>query len=822
MNSLREVADPRQQEICGLYGQTALVLGGPGCGKTHVLARRIIKANAEYGVGFDDMLCVTFTNRAAREMEERVRGLAGYVPEGLFTGNLHRFCMRFLLVNGLVESETGIMDDDDLTEYLASTFGITHPADAANFRKVAARVYQDEHDFPERLKQRLRFPLGERELECIREYAAYKRHNMLIDFDEMILRTYDALRSEGSERLEMGAYRWLQIDEVQDMTPLQLAVTDRLMANADGVVTCVYLGDEQQAIFSFLGSGGTALDEVKRRCGGKVYSFRRNYRSPERLVALSNELAAVWMDVDAAHTPQATAHGEAEAKLITTHDRLLTTTALVRRLRHEHAGESAAVLTHTNHQAQEVSEALAAEGIEHIRLSRNDMFKQGAFKAMFAHVAVVVNPFRAGEWARLLYTAGALRTLKSARRSTAGMLERGMCPSELLSPGKESQLEVFCRLTDPGQGLTVAVIDTETTGLDIFADDIVQIAAVKLRGGEVVDDGGFEVFIKTERALPRECGKGVRNPLCELYDRNKALDPEDGLRRFAAYIADADAAAGHNLDFDLAMLRFNFRRRASAVSVPRVLTDEAPHIDTLQVSRLVMPRRRDHSLGGLRAHYGLTNAATHVASDDAAATAELVLALGPEAREKLPAIKALRTDERYLRTAHAFDEVYGAHYRRAKRLLADERIGPDNTLEAEMSRVYEAFAASGLIRRIEHYAYFRRLVNEVAVNAAREPRFREQAMLRAGELLTFSESDLFPAGIVRENVAVMTIHKSKGLEHDNVIVYNADAARGSIDERAKVYYVAFSRARKRLFALTSGRPDPVVDAVRNMFDEETH
>ena len=163
MNSLREVADPRQQEICGLYGQTALVLGGPGCGKTHVLARRIIKANAEYGVGFDDMLCVTFTNRAAREMEERVRGLAGYVPEGLFTGNLHRFCMRFLLVNGLVESETGIMDDDDLTEYLASTFGITHPADAANFRKAAARVYQNEHDFPERLKQRLRFPLGERE-----------------------------------------------------------------------------------------------------------------------------------------------------------------------------------------------------------------------------------------------------------------------------------------------------------------------------------------------------------------------------------------------------------------------------------------------------------------------------------------------------------------------------------------------------------------------------------------------------------------------------------------------------------------------------------
>lgn len=822
MKSRREVPDPQQEKICGIYGQTALVLGGPGCGKTHVLARRIIKANADFGVGFDDMLCVTFTNRAAREMEERVRALAGYVPAGLFTGNIHRFCRRFLLANGLIAAETGIMDEDDQMEYLASTFGITHPTDAANFRKAAARVYQDEHDFPERLKQRLRFPLGENELERIHEYADYKRRNMLIDFDEMILRAYDALRSEGSERLEMGAYRWVQIDEVQDMTPLQLALTDRLLANAGDVTTCVYLGDEQQGIFSFLGAGGTALEAVKRRCGPNVYSFRRNYRSPQRLVALCNELAEVWMDIDAEPSalPASTVGDDAEATLITTRDRLLTAAELVRRLRHEHPEESVAVLTHTNHQAHEVSDALGSYGIEHIRLSRDDMFKQGAFKAMFSHVAVVVNPFRRGEWAQLLFRTGALRSLKSARRVSSGMLERGMCPDELLRQGKPSALEAFCELMEPGGVKTVAVIDTETTGLDIFADDIVQIAAVKLRGGEIVKDSAFEVFIKSDRPLPRECGTGVRNPLCGIYDRESALSPEEGLRQLAVYLADADAVGGHNLDFDLAMLRHNFSRRAPQTAIPAVLSDAEPGFDTLHVSRLVAPKLRDHSLEALRAHYGLANKATHMASDDVAATAELAQALVAGAREKLPEIQALKSDPRYQRTARVFEEAYGAHYEQGRRLLTDAHIGPDNTLEAEMNRLYEAFTSLGHIRPIERYDYFRRLVNELAVDSGREPRFREQSMLRLDELLTFSESDLFPAGIVKENVAVMTIHKSKGLEHDNVIVYNADTAHGSIEERAKVYYVAFSRARKRLYALTSGRPDPIVDAVRNRFTDE--
>ena len=72
-----EFDDSSQRELIELYGTSALVLAPPGCGKTHILARRIFHANAMHGIEFDKMLCITFTNRAAREMKSRISGYLG-------------------------------------------------------------------------------------------------------------------------------------------------------------------------------------------------------------------------------------------------------------------------------------------------------------------------------------------------------------------------------------------------------------------------------------------------------------------------------------------------------------------------------------------------------------------------------------------------------------------------------------------------------------------------------------------------------------------------------------------------------------------------
>ena len=90
--------DERQLEVINAMGGYHLVLAAPGCGKTEVLAERIRRAAAR-GVDFSDMLCLTFTNRAARAMTERIAatdGLQREQTDSLYVGNIHRFCARLL------------------------------------------------------------------------------------------------------------------------------------------------------------------------------------------------------------------------------------------------------------------------------------------------------------------------------------------------------------------------------------------------------------------------------------------------------------------------------------------------------------------------------------------------------------------------------------------------------------------------------------------------------------------------------------------------------------------------------------------------------
>ena len=116
--------DDSQREILALGSGHHLVLAPPGCGKTQMLAERVAQAH-HAGTDFSDMLCLTFTNRAARGMRERLltRIGAAHDADSLFVGNVHRYCSKFLFDNGLVPSESAVIDSDDALSILARYFG---------------------------------------------------------------------------------------------------------------------------------------------------------------------------------------------------------------------------------------------------------------------------------------------------------------------------------------------------------------------------------------------------------------------------------------------------------------------------------------------------------------------------------------------------------------------------------------------------------------------------------------------------------------------------------------------------------------------------
>lgn len=796
------MTDPRQDEIIALNRPAALVLAGPGCGKTHILAQRVYEA-AMRGVDPARMLCLTFTNRAAREMQQRIETMGSF-PGGPFVGNLHRFCLRFLFANKLLHPDSTIIDEEDFDSFVAEHIGRGLRPAHAEVAKTEAWLYQKSHDFPPELMLH-RAPRHDSASlrDLAREYHKFKVANHLMDFDDLLLRTYTALRgAQNPDQFRMTGYNWIQIDEIQDLTPMQLAIVD-LVSSDDACV--LYLGDEQQSIYTFAGDTAGALASVKRRCRGNIYHLSRNYRSPKELVELCNDYATQFLDIEPEYLPESVKGSSLEACLTLVHtesDRLTRVNAvLAAEALRSRPTNTVAVLVRTNTDAVNFSRRLEAMGVEHILISQNDLFKSVDFKTVWSHLAVCLRPQRAAEWARLLYQTKACRTLAKARQTVRELSEVGLCPAQLLDIDAPSDIERFTAVMD--SDVTMAVLDTETTGLDVFTDDVIQISAVKVRGGKILEDSRLSIFLESDKELPLMVG-GTSNPMIEVYAAADKLPPADGLRRLAEYLGGC-TVAGHNIGFDLAILRRNWRRHLGD-TLPLELSPTQKPVDTLTLSRLLYPRLWNHTLGYIIDYLGVAGANSHNADDDAAATANLMLALRDVAAAHAGAIEMYRADPDLRRTAERFAREYGQLYTFTTSLLEDDAEHYPNSLSAAFTDAYLYFLGRNHIRPIAHIDYVTQLIEKQIVDPSRGTVLRNQLENHLQDLLTFNEGDLYAQGIIRERLIVMTIHKAKGMEMDTVIVHNASCRFGDLEEAYRVFYVAISRARVRLYVGFSSNP----------------
>lgn len=802
-------ADRSQQEIIEFHGSEALVLAGPGCGKTHMLSRRITTAQVMHGVDFSDMVCLTFTNRAAREMNRRIAAETGAVPEGLFVGNIHRFCLRFLLDNRLMSVGTSVIDEDDRDRWLEDALGVRRPGDRKQILDTAALLYGQSHGFHERLLRRPDFTVTADHISAAEAYACYKRENRFVDFDDLLLMTYSALTLPGRHEYARCGYRWLQVDEVQDLTPLQLAITVLIMAPTG--VTAVYFGDEQQAIFEFAGAGGPALDMLRDRCRDHTYRLSRNYRSSSRLVDLCNDYARRRLGRDPGNSPAAGNVPEGEMQLLATtafsHDYAVA--ARIREWGRAYHDESVAVLVHTNDEADRLSALLDAQGIEHVTVSRSDLFRQPSYKTIYAHMAVVTNQVRTAEWVRLLYQTEACASAAEARSAVARLREVAATPADLLDVSGRTALMRFCDAFSAGE---TVVIDTETTGLDVFEDDIIEIAAVKFRDGRRCGDAVFNVTLQTVRPIPPMLSDGSVNPAATAYATAEKLPQAEALKRFAEFVGDA-VICGHNADFDCEILRSSFQRHAPGL-LPSGLRRKAA--DTLQMSRLLFPELRDYSLAAMIERTETDGVNSHRAHDDAAATAALAVKLADIAKNYVDEQERLLSSPVIVRAGERLREVYGPVYSHSMRLRRYAPYGSGNTLWHETGFVHDELVRRDVIAPIGRIRDVAGFVRDIVGDDGR--RFRDQLSKHLQELRTFRESDILASDGSGAPVTVMTVHKAKGLEFDNVIVYDAaERETGHDGARTRVFYVAFSRARKRLAVFCSGRLSESVASVAGHF-----
>ena len=835
-------ADADQKRIIDLQGGRHLVLAPPGCGKTFILAERVIKAHA-HGVDYKDMICLTFTNRASRGMRDRISQRTGNpVPPDLFVGNLHRFCSNYLFEQKKIPQNSAVIDDIDAESiitalcHLDPTENNTHYAnDIVNLQHA---ISQKEGGMPERLivhaDQLEDADSGHWKTKAAfaRMYAKYKETDSLLDFEDLLEKAYFFAHQDA----ERHRYSWIEVDEVQDLSFLQLAIID-LFATEDA--TIVFLGDDQQAIFSFVGAKLEALQQLKAKCSPNIHRLGKNHRSPKYLLDIFNTYATHQLKIDPALLPATDNNAEAKPQDCcifrachhsvppgTRTERCATdgtdcrsctrafaneyrlAVCLAQRYAAFSDSDRVAIIVPTNVDADRLSKEFGKT--PHFKISGRDLFSTPAVQLLFAHLNVVANETCFIAWARLLYHLKVVPEYALARNMMRELRNRAISPTDLLMYTESTYLQQFASVLDNQE---VVLFDTETTGLDIWNDDIIQIAAIKIDHGRYVEGSDFNIIIQTDKEIPTTVG-GHDNPMLTEYLNSERLGRREGLQAFLDY-CEGRVLIGHNVEYDYNILDYNLRRTFGQGLGHR------QRFDTLKLTRLVEPRLRVYKLERLLETLHLEGTNSHNAIDDVKATLSLLTYCRAKASQLIPLQQQLLSQPNMRLLAMRFKEIYLPLFLHTyqRQYSVPQAVGTPDANEVpimvqELEYAYSTLRQQGIIEEVPKWQHIVDYLSVDMVDTSLAPTLRQQLDLYLADLNTVRESDLCDSSSMqrygRERFFIATAHKAKGLEFDSVIVFNATEGaypyalnirkqdKEHIAEDARRFYVAISRAKKRL------------------------
>ncbi len=821
--------DPWQREAIEISGGRHLVLAPPGCGKTDILTERVVHAH-ENGVEYRDMLCLTFTNRAAKGMAQRIADRTeNPVPDDLFVGNIHRYCSQMLFNQGIVNHNSAIIDEGDVenivqeelckkmhieshtTELMRFQHGLQqmtlgmrgelvlhnelfHAGGVSKLCDVLGRpfdednivaIYADIDNLMQRYNVLEELPAANL-MRLAKAYERYKEENDLLDYDDLLILAYRHLTAAPAD---IRRYRWIEIDEVQDLNALQFALID-LFAAPDA--TIVYLGDEQQAIFSFIGAKLETLEALKQRCSGHIHHLHTNYRSPKYLLDLQNDFAVRNLGIRREMLPSTDLnppHSHEDLCLLNVGDAQMESyyaARFAKRYGDLDPEGKVAILVSTNREADDIGEVMGGMGISHFKISGTDLFSLPAMRLLIAHLSVLTDEMVFIAWARLLWGLHILPTYTAARNFMRDMRRVALLPTDFLLYPDSSYLQEFVHSYDEEE---LVIFDTETTGLDVYHDDIIQIAAVKVRRGKVVGKP-FNIILETDKELPETVG-GHPNPMLEVYRNSKRHSRTEGLQMFMDYCKDK-VLVGHNVEYDYQILLHNLKSDCPDIN----LTQTNPrYFDTLKYIRLVRPRLRQYKLVHLLEVLHLEGQNSHRADDDILATLSLLKFCHLNAIQMVAEQRLFIADHQ--KQVDRFHERYSKLY-----LYPNKKQG----IVAELHRAYNHFLEAQLIDPIDKWHHLVHYLEKDLIRADLYPTLQQQLERYITDLNTSKEADLC-GGSLEERYIISTVHKAKGLEFDTVIVYRAvdGSYPGSrswtekqIQEDARRLFVALSRSKKRL------------------------
>ena len=854
----------KQQQVINELNQNILLSAGAGTGKTNVLSYRVANILNKNRANADEILCLTFTNKACRELKNRITSQLDFETANKITiRTIHGFAYQVITTTAkkaqTIFKEFVIFDDEDQKTLIRQTIANFPKARALDIQYIVncieqlkqeralKHIYTEdiEADYTTIYHQHLKFnkTFNQQQNDNLTKFFQFDGLNIIInyelalqqmhglDYKDLIANAYRLFQDENICSSWRKRYKCIMIDEMQDTSSFEYTMLEKLFP-ANNIMLC---GDEFQTIYEWRGSNPQKiLTAFTKKYNPLIINFNENYRSTKLLLEMAyNTLINLFCKETILHSyaknllsksselghkielKQANSlANEAQwifQNIVNLLPLLKTPTQIAILVRQNNYLQN--LTLHLNYLANIYNQKNQETPINFIQIDNIRFFKRQEIKDVLSIMKYLINPNDYLSLQRILINLIpniGIRTIKQI--SSTEYLQNGLRLSDFINANFQNpNYEPFSDLISAYLSKDIIVFDIEGTGTDIFADNIIQLSAIKIRKGKKIAE--FNRYLKSDK--PVGDSEKVHH-ISDEYLQTHGENPKLVLQEFCQFIQDA-IITGHNIrGYDMDILNQNLlKHNLKPVDFSNI------NFDTLDLVRRFYPNLPNHKLEFLSNHFQFETKSNHNSLDDVFATWELLHKLLedkiiPTAKKRSELIN--KQKNKFIHVTQIFQKLHN---------ILNDNLLLENLIaqiveEFNLVNIYKANATQDGAVRLENIRNLFRLA-KAELNSHRGTNGIKELLQYA----SLSNTDLDALTSSHPKIPIITIHQAKGLEfdyeflagmNDDIFPSYFSTRNGSITEEEKrLFYVAITRAKKALFLSSSGRPSRLLNYIPEQF-----